>query len=460
MSLKFGTDGVRGVANKDLTPEFALNLGKAAGSTLRAQAGGRPLVILGRDTRISGPMLEASLAAGFSSVGVDVVSVGVVPTPTVSYLSRTHGFHLGGIVSASHNPAPDNGIKFVGPDGNKVSELFEKELEARLAAGEHEHAVGGDIGRLQSKELLADDYAAFVETIVPNGLKGLRIAVDAANGAASSLAPAILKRLGADIVVENANPDGVNINHGCGATHPETIQELTKESEADLGVAFDGDADRAIFSDSKGRLINGDRMIGIWAKFQKELGLLTPPSVVCSVMSNTGFERYLAKDGIQMERTPVGDKYVSKRLQETGALIGGEQSGHIVIPQHGPTGDGIVTALELFKVIHECGRRLEDFFDDFEPWPQAMWNIKVADKEAWKASTEISQMIETQTAALGEHGRVLVRASGTQPMVRLMVEAETASARDAALAALYEAFERHAGASIYSKVDLTYALGD
>ncbi len=459
MSRKhFGTDGIRGVANQQLTPELAMALGRAAGLWLK-QSGGVPRIVVGRDTRKSGPMLGMALSAGFNSAGVDVVSLGVAPTPAVSYVARTGEFGLGVIISASHNPYPDNGIKLVGHDGRKLPDQVELDIE-NLMDSNAERPTGGDVGNLIQDAGLLNDYLDSIEKIIPSGLKGISVAVDCANGAASLLGPEILRRLGAEIFVTGDQPDGVNINEFGGATKPETIQELTQKTGAHLGVAFDGDADRAVFADNKGRLINGDRTIGLWASHELKMGRLNPKSVVGTVMSNGGFEHFVASNGIHLERTPVGDKYVSQKITELGAQIGGEQSGHIIFPKHGPTGDGIVTMLEVLRVIVESGRDAASIYEDYESWPQILVNMEVADRSTWNDGELVQTALEQATKDLVGHGRINVRASGTQPIVRVMVEADTYDLRDLVAASVVGAITKEAGGKIYSRVDLTHALGD
>lgn len=459
MSRKhFGTDGIRGVANQKLTPELAMALGRAAGLWLK-ETGGVQRVVVGRDTRKSGPMLGMALSAGFNSAGIDVVSLGVAPTPAVSFVARTGDFGLGIIISASHNPFPDNGIKLVGHDGRKLPDEVEKRIE-ELMEVESERPVGGEVGSLVQSPELVEGYMQMLEKIIPSGLNGMKIAVDGAHGAAYLLGPEILRRLGAEVVVTGNEPDGVNINEFGGATKPETIQELTRESGAVIGCAFDGDADRAVFSDNQGRLINGDRTIAIWAVHELSKGRLPVKSVVGTVMSNGGFEKYVTEKGIVLERTPVGDKYVAQKIQELYARIGGEQSGHIIFPEHGPTGDGLVTMLETIKVLVESGRDAASFYDEYEPWPQILVNMEVADRSTWNDGEMVQSALEQAQRDLVGHGRINVRASGTQPIVRVMVEADSYDLRDSVADSVVAALTTEAGGKIYSRVDLTHALGD
>jgi len=451
----FGTDGIRGVANQKLTPELAFSLGQGAGRYL-VDSGHVKRVAIGRDTRRSGPMLGAALASGFCSVGVDVVTLAVAPTPTVSFVARTGDFGMGAIISASHNPSPDNGIKLVGHDGKKLPDEVELGIEGWMDKALEARPTGGEVGYLESSRAGIEGYLEFLESIVPERLDGMKVAVDGANGAAYELAPAILARLGAQVSITGVAPDGMNINADGGATKPETIQAFTKETGSAVGVAFDGDADRAIFSDDQGRLINGDRTIGIWAVHHK----VDPAVVVGTIMSNGGFEAYLTGRNIKLERTPVGDKYVAQRIDETGAKIGGEQSGHIIFPNRQPTGDGLVTMLELLRVLKLEGRPASSFYDEYEPWPQLLVNVEVADRATWSQGARVSDILQASEKALEGRGRLNVRASGTQPMIRVMVEADAYDLRDKVASDILAALESEAGGRVYSKVDLTHALGD
>ncbi len=455
MSRKhFGTDGIRGVANDKLTPELAFQLGQAAGTWL-AKSSEPKAVLIGRDTRRSGPLLGAAIAAGFCSVGIDVTVQGIVPTPTVVYGTRTGEFGLGVVISASHNPAPDNGIKLIGHDGRKLPDATELEIESYFDAPV-QRPTGAGVGWLESSRASIEAYLEFLEDIIPERLDGMRVALDAANGAAYELGPAILARLGAQVSLTGVSPDGMNINAHGGATKPEVIQSFTTESGAEIGMAFDGDADRCVFSDDQGRLINGDRTIGLWAQHHR----VEPRVVVGTVMSNGGFEAYMASNHINLERTPVGDKYVAQKIAETGAKIGGEQSGHIIFPDRQPTGDGLVTMLEVLRVLKQSGARSSDFVSAYEPWPQVLINVEVSDRATWNQAPAVQDALQNAEKTVAGKGRVNLRASGTQPMIRLMVEAETYELRDAVAADLLTALEQHAGGKVYSKVDLTHALGD
>lgn len=455
----FGTDGVRGVANQKLTPELAFALGQAAGRYLVREGMVRRAVI-GRDTRRSGPMLGAALASGLCSAGVDVVTLGIAPTPTVAYAARTGDYGLGGIVSASHNPAPDNGIKFIGHDGRKLSDTVERRIEDLVEQPTFDRPLGAALGTLGPKPEEIDGYLDYLETLVPERLEGLHVAVDAAHGAAYELGPRILERLGARVSSMGVQPDGLNINAEGGATKPSSIQEFTLQSGAEVGVAFDGDADRAVFCDERGALVNGDRTLGIWAAHYQAKGQLEPPIVVGTVMSNGGFEAYLASKGIQLERAPVGDKYVAERIEATGARLGGEQSGHLIFPHRGPTGDGLITMLEFLRVLRNEGRRASDFSADYANWPQLLVNVSTDRTQGWNEGPAVAAALSEAEAALQGRGRVNVRPSGTQPMIRVMVEADDEALRDHWADRLVGAMLQELGGSVYSRVDLTHALGD
>lgn len=460
MSRKhFGTDGIRGVANRNLTPELAFQLGVAAGRWLQTN-GKFGKAIIGRDTRKSGSMLGAAMASGLNAAGIEVVTLGVVPTPTVSYLARSFDFDLGVVISASHNPAPDNGIKLFGGDGKKLPDATELLIEQLMESPFENRPEGGAIGAIDSDRTMLEGYLNHLTRMLPERLDGMRIAVDGANGAAYQLAPEAFLRLGAEVVAANVEPDGLNINQKCGATHPSFVQELTVTQECDFGVAFDGDADRVVFSDEKGRLINGDRAMGIWATHWQRHNQLDPKVVVGTVMSNGGFEAFLTSRGIQLERAAVGDKYVVQRMNEVGALVGGEQSGHLIFPKNGPTGDGIASALEVLRVVKREERPLSAFFDDFEPWPQLLLNVAVNSKDNWDTGPLVNAALDAAYQRIEGKGRLNVRPSGTQPMIRIMVEAKDLGLRDEIAESIIGAMTQEIGGTIYSRVDLTYDLGD
>ncbi|MBL8048436.1 MAG: phosphoglucosamine mutase [Chthonomonas sp.] len=452
----FGTDGVRGVANTYISPDLCFKLGRAAG-LLILQKGLAPSVVIGRDTRISGSMLGAALASGFAHVGVNVTTLGVFPTGGISYITRTQGFSMGAVISASHNPAPDNGVKFLAHDGRKITEADEAALVAMLEPA-YEIPVGEHVGTVLPNPTYTRAYLDFLVGLVPERLDDMTVAIDGAHGAGYELGSEVFSSLGAKVIKTGVHPNGNNINHEVGATHPATIQELTKTSGADFGIAYDGDADRAVFSDPQGRLINGDRLMAIWCDHWKEN--LEPKAVVGTVMSNGGFASAMERSGISLHRANVGDKYVAAKMDELGGKIGGEQSGHIIFSERGPTGDGLITALEFARVVRRSGRPVTELFDIYQPWPQLLANVQVSDKDAFKNSAEVQQAIVAAESELGGHGRINVRASGTQPMVRVMVEADAYDLRDRVLDQVVAAFEEHIGVEKVKRVDLTHALGD
>ncbi|MBL8060516.1 MAG: phosphoglucosamine mutase [Chthonomonas sp.] len=455
--IKFGTDGVRGVANKALRPEDALAIGYAAGRMAK-ETGITPRVAMGMDTRRSGSMLGAALAAGFTSAGLDVDDLGVVPTGGISYITRTANFGLGAVISASHNPAEDNGIKLFAHSGKKVADADEKRI-VELFSIDDERPTRAEIGTINLDKSEVDRYLEWLLTIVPEGFDGLKVAVDASHGAGFELGTRVLERLGAKVFAVGNTPDGLNINLHCGATHPATIQELTRRVGADIGIAYDGDADRAVFSDNQGRLVNGDRTMAIWAAHWRKHGEFDPPVIVGTVMSNGGFEAYLGSQGIQLVRADVGDKYVSAKIDEHSAPVGGEQSGHIIFPKWGPTGDGLVTALELCRVLKREGRDLASFYDEFENYPQLLVNVKVSNKDGWQENAAIQSAISASESLLAS-GRLNVRASGTQPILRVMGEHPNVETRDSAVDHVVKTLISELGGDVYSRTDLTYSLGE
>lgn len=456
MGKYFGTDGVRGVANTKVSPELAFKIGTATGRVM-LRRGLTPKVILGRDTRRSGPMLGAALSAGFCAVGVDVATLAIVPTGCISFVTRTADFGMGAVISASHNPAEDNGIKLIGENGGKLPDDLESEIEAEIDIDVTERPIADKVGFLGAARSEIDRYLDFIVSLCPERLDGMTVAVDCSHGAAFELAPAVLMRLGAVILKVGVDPDGMNINSGCGATHPTTIQDTTRSSGVSVGIAFDGDADRAVFADNQGRLINGDRMMAIWAQhWAKEM---QPKAVVGTIMSNGGFESALTGMGIELLRANVGDKYVSQKMNSIGGKIGGEQSGHIIFSERGPTGDGLITMIEFLRVMRRSEKSAAELYAIYDPWPQLLVNVSMESKEAYQVPG-VSDAIQMATDMLGARGRINVRPSGTQPMVRVMVEADEESLRDQATERVVSALIEYAGGSIYSRVDLTHALGD
>ena len=422
----FGTDGVRGEANVVLTAELAYQLGRAAAFVLKRD--GLPdkeaAMVIGKDTRISGDMLEASLIAGICSTGVNVYRAGVIPTPAVAVLTRMLNCMAGVVISASHNPYHDNGIKFFSPFGTKLPDEVEQAIEDVIAAGLQgvPSPAGAEIGRVIAYTEGAERYSNFIKSKVDGDFAGLRVIADCANGAASHIAPRLLRELGADVTAIACKPDGININNKCGSTHLEQLQKAVVNAQADLGVAYDGDADRLLAVDEDGNVVDGDRLLMIFGSYLKEQGLLAEDTVVVTVMSNMGLKMALKEKGIKTLDTKVGDRYVIEGMKESGAVLGGEQSGHIVFGLDNTTGDGILSSVKLLQIVKQSKRSLKDLAAEMEQYPQILINVKVKEKHGWESKAEIQQAIVAAQQELGETGRILVRASGTENLLRVMVE--------------------------------------
>ena len=415
----FGTDGVRGLANRELTAELALDLAVAAAHILGEKGefkGHRPKAIVGQDSRASGEFLEAAVVAGLASAGVDVYKVGVLPTPAIAYLVGESGADLGVMISASHNPMPDNGIKFFSRGGEKLDDALEAAIEKRLRE-DWERPIGKDVGRIISDESAAERYAYHLLATLKSSLNGIKVVVDCANGAASEIAPEVYRRAGAEVVAISNKPNGWNINENCGSTHLENLIKTVKLEKADLGIAHDGDADRCLAVDAFGNEIDGDFILAILANHWKV------PTVVGTVMSNLGFVKALNELGIKVEKTQVGDRYVLERMLSNGYKLGGEQSGHIIMKDFANTGDGLLTALQLMQVMSESKNSLQSLAQVMERYPQVLVNVKDVDKSKLSTSAQIAKAISESESKLGDNGRVLVRASGTEALVRVMVEA-------------------------------------
>lgn len=423
MGRLFGTDGIRGVANADLSTELVDRVARAA---VRVLAGaGRGRFAIGRDPRISGDLLEAALAAGLCSAGADVLRLGVLPTPGVAYLTRELGVHAGVVISASHNPVEDNGVKFFAPSGFKLPDAVEEAIEALVdSAAQFPRPTGPGVGRILDVPGATDRYLDFLAGFARGRLEGWRIVVDCANGATSTVAPRLWERLGAEVIPLHSAPDGLNINAGCGSTHPHVLQEATRRYQADVGFAHDGDGDRVVAADSGGALVDGDLIMGIVAFHLAPRGALPGRRVVGTVMTNMGVELALRGAGIELERTRVGDRYVLERMLETGARVGGEPSGHLIFLDHATTGDGLLTALQLVNVMLDSGRRLEELAAPFPRFPQVLLNVRVPSPHRWADDPEVVAAVGRAERRLQGRGRVLVRASGTEPVVRVMVECE------------------------------------
>ncbi|BAS27117.1 phosphoglucosamine mutase [Limnochorda pilosa] len=426
MGRLFGTDGVRGVANRELTPELAFRLGRAAAQVVAHRGSGRPRVGIGRDTRSSGEMLQAALAAGLASAGCDVELLGVVPTPGVAALTGLLGLQAGAVISASHNPAEDNGIKFFGPDGYKLPDDDEAAIEALCEAGEDRgpRPVGARVGRIEHREDANERYIDFLLRKVPVDLSGMRLVVDCANGAAYRTAPEVLRRLGAEVIALNVEPDGSNINVECGSTHPEVIQQAVVEHGAHAGFAHDGDADRLIAADALGRLLDGDRTLAICAIHLAERGRLRGGAVAATRYSNLGLAHTLERYGVRVIATDAGDRQVLAAMLEHGLVLGGEQSGHVIFLEETTTGDGILTALKLLQVVRERETPLAELRDWMHEVPQHLENVRVAHKERLEESEACRAVIAEAAERLGERGRIFVRASGTEPVIRVLLEGE------------------------------------
>ena len=428
MGRLFGTDGVRGQANTELTAELALDLAVAAAHVLADAgefAGHRPVAVVGRDGRASGEFLGAAVMAGLASAGVEVLDAGVLPTPAVAFLVAELGADLGVMLSASHNPMPDNGIKFFARGGVKLDDAVEDAVEARMEEP-WQRPTGADVGRIRTLQGGRDRYVAHLVTSLPHRLEGLLVVVDCANGAASWTAPEALRLAGAEVVAISADPDGTNINQGCGSTHLEPLRAAVLEHGADVGIAHDGDADRCLAVDAHGVDVDGDQILAVLALGLLDRGLLTGDSVVATVMSNLGFRLAMERAGVRVVETAVGDRYVLEAMKEGGLPLGGEQSGHVVMLDHATTGDGTLTALHLLARVAETGKPLSELAAVMQRLPQVLVNVAGVDKGHVAASEALATAVVAATAELGESGRVLLRPSGTEPLVRVMVEAPTA----------------------------------
>lgn len=429
MGRLFGTDGVRGVANSELTPELAFNLGKAGAYVLSKGAEKKPTFLIGMDTRISGDMLENALSAGILAVGGDVIKAGVLPTPAIAHLVKHYDADAGVVISASHNPYEYNGIKFFNGEGFKLDDSIEEEIEDIILRqiDVNSHITHDQIGKCREADDNAlDIYVKFLESTADFTLKGRKIVLDCANGAAYQAARMVYDRLGANTVTIGVSPNGTNINDGCGSTHPELLQEAVIREGAFIGLAYDGDADRLIAVDEKGRIIDGDKLICICAKMLKEEGRLAKNLVTGTVMSNIGFHKYLKDMGCETRATDVGDRYVLEDMLKTGGIIGGEQSGHIIFLDKTTTGDGILSSIQLVRAVLKSGKNASELSDEIKIYPQVLVNAKVTNenKKRYMEDEEVVKAFDEVSAKLGDTGRLLVRPSGTEPLVRVMIEGE------------------------------------
>ncbi len=426
MARLFGTDGVRGEANVTLLPEMAYRLGRAATIYFGRESEEQPLIIIGRDTRISGEMFESALTAGICSAGGRAMLAGIIPTPAIAYLARKHKAKAGIVISASHNPFHDNGIKFFGGDGYKLPDSVEDELEAIVHQLEtddnYPRPTAEHIGHIEYRTDLLNQYMEFVISTCKERFEGVKVVLDCANGAAYEAMPKILRHLGATVKVIHALPNGTNINDGCGSTHLESLQKAVLENGADFGIAHDGDADRCLCVDEKGQIIDGDHILVMCAMDMMKDGKLPYNTVVTTVMANIGFHQAIKKAGGRAEITKVGDRYVLENMLKNGYKIGGEQSGHIIFTDFSTTGDGLITALQVLSSLKRSGRKASDLTALMTTYPQLLVNVKVATKEGWETNEAIKKAIAAGDEELGENGRILVRPSGTEPLIRVMAE--------------------------------------
>ena len=428
MARMFGTDGVRGVAGSELTIELAMKLGQAGAYALTKEKSHQPTIIVGCDTRISGGMLANALMAGICSVGANAVYAGVLPTPAVAYLTRKHKVDAGVVISASHNPMEFNGIKFFNGEGYKLSDALEDEIE-ELIKNEMKDVtmpIGSGVGRVEYRFDMREEYVDFIEKCVPVDLKDMKIVVDCAEGASHYTSVKVLRDLGADVVAIHTSPDGTNINANCGSTHMEELRARVVYEKADVGLAFDGDADRMLAVDECGEVVDGDQLMSICGNYMKQKGTLKKNTIVATVMSNLGMFLMGEREGIHIEKTKVGDRYVLENMLENGYNIGGEQSGHIIFLDYNPTGDGILTSLMLIKVMLEEQKKASELCEIIKMYPQVLVNAKVSSdkKNQYKEDKEIQEEIEKLEKEFAGNGRVLIRPSGTEPLIRVMIEGE------------------------------------
>ncbi|MED0661127.1 MULTISPECIES: phosphoglucosamine mutase [Bacillus] len=426
MGKYFGTDGVRGVANSELTPELAFKLGRFGGYVLTKNAK-RPKVLIGRDTRISGHMLEGALVAGLLSIGAEVMRLGVISTPGVAFLTKVMGAQAGVMISASHNPVADNGIKFFGPDGFKLSDEEELEIEKLLDANEDNlpRPIGKELGQVTDYFEGVQKYIQYLKQTVDEDFEGIHIALDCAHGATSSLATHLFADLEADLSTMGASPNGLNINDGVGSTHPEALAQFVKEKGADVGLAFDGDGDRLIAVDENGQIVDGDQIMYICAKYLQQEGRLKQSTVVSTVMSNLGFHKGLEELGIKSVQTAVGDRYVVEEMKKNNYNLGGEQSGHIIFLDYNTTGDGLLTGLQLVNIMKLTKKPLSELAAEMKKFPQKLVNVRVTDKHKVLENEKVKKAIQEAEEEMKGNGRILVRPSGTEPLVRVMAEAPT-----------------------------------
>ncbi|MEF3368069.1 phosphoglucosamine mutase [Methylocystis sp. 9N] len=443
----FGTDGIRGLANEKITPELALKVGQAAG-TIFHRGEGRHRVVIGKDTRLSGYMIEYALVAGFTSVGMDPLLLGPMPTPAVAMLTRSMRADVGVMISASHNSFEDNGIKLFGPDGHKLSDEIEIEIE-KLMDGDRTRKLAGptELGRARRIDDVRARYIEFAKRTLPRNmsLEGLRVVVDCANGAAYRVAPEALWELGAEVIAIGVEPDGFNINHEVGSTSPQALRDKVRELRADVGIALDGDADRVLLVDEQGQLIDGDQLMAVVAESWRDQGLLSKPGLVATIMSNLALERHLGSLGLTLERTAVGDRYVIERMRQEGYNVGGEPSGHVILSDYSTTGDGLVTAMQALAVVKRFDKPVSQVCHRFEPLPQILRNVRAQRGELERDSVILA--IDDARARLGGSGRLIVRPSGTEPVIRVMGEGDDRELVETLVAQVCDALKESAEAA-------------
>ncbi len=449
MDQLFGTDGIRGRANcYPITPEVALQIGKALGHVLGASGHGSCKAVIGKDTRLSGYMLETALTSGLVSMGVDVMLVGPVPTPAVAHLTRSMDADVGLMITASHNPFDDNGIKIFGSDGFKISAPIEADITRHIDSGElsSEHIRSDQLGKAYRIDDARGRYIEFAKSTIKNqDLEGLKVVLDCANGASYFIAPLIFKELGAKVIKASVEPDGYNINNGCGATHPETVGTIVKKEKADVGIAFDGDADRVIFCDARGRVVDGDRILAMLALAFKRKGQLANNTLVTTTMSNLGLIEAMNRAGIKVDITDVGDRQVIDRMRKTGTNVGGEKSGHVILMDYATTGDGIITALQLLRLLRQGNISLADLADCMKEYPQKLVSLKVKVRKPIGSLPTLTRIMKEAREDLGDEGRLIVRYSGTENKIRLLVEARKTQTVDIWIKALTRAVEKDLG---------------
>lgn len=428
MPRLFGTDGVRGIAGTELTAQNCFEIGRAAAMVLTGSCTQKPRILIGRDTRISGDMVEAALTAGFCAAGAVAVPVGIIPTPALAWLTREYKADAAAMISASHNPMEYNGIKFFNKDGYKLDDALEDRIEAMVRGAIHlgDLPSGAAIGTVERVYSAVEDYISYILTTIDTRLDGIKVAVDCANGSSSLTAPPTLKKLGVDLTVIHNEPNGININAGCGSTHMEDIQKLTLETGADIGLAFDGDADRLLAVDEKGNLVNGDQILAICGNYLKSQGKLKNDTIVATIMSNLGLFQMADRNGIRIPKTKVGDRYVLEKMLEEGDILGGEQSGHVIFLEHNTTGDGLITALQLLAVMRHTGKKLSELAEVMTMLPQVLVNVSVENERKYDYidDAEIMETIRRVERLFEDSGRVLIRPSGTEAMIRIMIEGQ------------------------------------